>query len=71
MSDLKKYITKRKKADKEFAKSYEADFENFKTDVLLHQAKTIAQRAKKGDWEKAREILAKSLNTEAKDDDKL
>lgn len=30
MSDLKKYIAKRKKTDKDFAKDYEEGFENFK-----------------------------------------
>ena len=39
MSNLKKYITKRKKTDKEFAKSYEEGFEDFKTSVLLSQAR--------------------------------
>jgi hypothetical protein len=71
MSDLKKYITGRKKTNKEFAKSYEEGFENFKIGILLRQAKTIAERAKKGDWKKAREILAKAPDTEAEDDDKL
>ena len=68
MSNLKEYITKRKKTDKEFAKSYEEGFEDFKTSVLHRQAKTIAERAKKGDWEKAHEILAKAPDTEAEDD---
>lgn len=39
MSDLKKYISKRKKADVEFAKDYEKGFENFKIGVLLRQAR--------------------------------
>ncbi|QQS31685.1 MAG: helix-turn-helix transcriptional regulator [Acidobacteriota bacterium] len=39
MSDLKKYISKRKKADAEFAKDYEKGFENFKIGVLLRQAR--------------------------------
>jgi len=33
--------------------------------------KTFAERAKQGDWEKAREILAKAPDTEAEDYDKL
>lgn len=33
--------------------------------------KTFAERAVKGDWEKAREILAKSPDIEAEDYDKL
>jgi len=39
MSDLKKYISKRKKIDKEFAADYEKEFENFKIGVLLRQAR--------------------------------
>jgi len=39
MSDLKKYISKRKKADAEFAKDYEKGFENFRIGVLLRQAR--------------------------------
>ncbi|MBX3293410.1 MAG: helix-turn-helix transcriptional regulator [Acidobacteria bacterium] len=39
MSDLKKYIGKRKKADAEFAKDYEKGFENFKIGVILRQAR--------------------------------
>jgi DNA-binding XRE family transcriptional regulator len=39
MSDLKKYITKRKKVDKEFAEGYDEGFENFKIGVLLRQAR--------------------------------
>jgi len=33
--------------------------------------KTFADRAQKGDWEKAREILAKAPDIEAEDYDKL
>ena len=39
MSDLKKYITKRKKSDKEFARGYDEGFENFKIGVLLRHAR--------------------------------
>ncbi len=39
MSDLQKYITKRKKTDKEFAENYDKGFENFKIGVLLRQAR--------------------------------
>src|SRR5207249_3479629 len=39
MSDLKKYIAKRKKTDKEFAKNYDKGFENFRIGVLLRQAR--------------------------------
>ena len=33
--------------------------------------KTFTERAKKGDWQKSREILAKAPDTEAEDFDKL
>jgi HTH-type transcriptional regulator/antitoxin HipB len=39
MSDLKKYVEKRKKQDKSFAKDYEKGFENFKIGVMLRQAR--------------------------------
>ena len=39
MSDLQKYIKKRKKRDKEFAENYDEGFENFKIGVLLRQAR--------------------------------
>ena len=39
MSDLKKYISKRKKIDTEFAENYDKGFENFKIGVLLRQAR--------------------------------
>ena len=65
MNDLQKYIAKRKKTDKDFAKDYEEGFENFKTN------KDFAERAEKGNWEKAREVLAKACDTEAEDYDKL
>lgn len=55
MSDLKKYITKRKKADKEFAENYDEGFENFKIGVLLRQA-----REKSGITQEA---VAKKLHT--------
>lgn len=37
MSDLKKYIDKRKKEDKEFAQNYDIGYEDFKIGVLLKQ----------------------------------
>lgn len=37
MSDLKKYISKRKKDDKEFAENYDIGYQNFKVGVLLKQ----------------------------------
>lgn len=39
MSDLQKYVTKRKKTDAEFAKNYDEGFENFKIGVMLRQAR--------------------------------
>jgi HTH-type transcriptional regulator / antitoxin HipB len=39
MSDLKKYIEKRKKKDKAFSKDYEKGFEDFRIGVLLRQAR--------------------------------
>lgn len=37
MSDLKKYISKRKKEDKEFAENYDIGYRNFKIGVVLKQ----------------------------------
>ncbi len=39
MSDLKKYIIKRKKNDKEFAKGFDEGYENFKIGAMLRQAR--------------------------------
>ncbi len=55
MSDLKKYVAGRKKADKEFAKDYEKEFEIFKIGVLLRQA-----REREGITQ---EEIARKLNT--------
>jgi HTH-type transcriptional regulator / antitoxin HipB len=55
MSDLQKYITKRKKRDREFAEDYDKGFENFKIGVVLRQA-----REKEGITQ---EEIAKKLNT--------
>ena len=38
MSDLKKYIAKRKKTDKEFSEGFEEGYEQFKIEVVLRQA---------------------------------
>jgi HTH-type transcriptional regulator / antitoxin HipB len=35
MSDLKKYIAKRKTLDKKFAKNYDANYEDLKISILL------------------------------------
>jgi HTH-type transcriptional regulator/antitoxin HipB len=42
MSDLKKYISKRKKRDSEFAEDFEIGYEQFKLGVLLRQAREKA-----------------------------
>jgi len=39
MSDLKKYISKRKKADKKFAEGFDEGYEQFKIGVILRQAR--------------------------------
>lgn len=42
MSDLKKYIAKRKAKDAEFAKDYETGYEEFKIGVMLKMAREAA-----------------------------
>jgi HTH-type transcriptional regulator/antitoxin HipB len=42
MSDLKKYIAKRKKTDKAFAEDFEEGYEQFKIGVVLRQARESA-----------------------------
>jgi len=42
MSDLQKYINKRKKKDKRFAKNYDAGYSDFKIGVVLKQAREEA-----------------------------
>lgn len=39
MSDLKKYIAKRKKSDNSFAKGYEAGYKELKVGVMLREAR--------------------------------
>lgn len=39
MSDLKKYVAKRKKTDAEFAKDYDLGFENFRIGVMLREVR--------------------------------
>ena len=55
MSDLKKYIAKRKKSDSEFADNYEKGFENFRIGVLLRQARETSGVTQ--------EEVARQLNT--------
>lgn len=42
MNDLKKYIAKRKKRDKEFSDGFEEGYEQFKIGVILRQAREAA-----------------------------
>ncbi len=42
MSDLKKYVQRRKKTDKRFALSYDSGYEEFKIGVMLRQAREDA-----------------------------
>ena len=42
MSDLKQYIARRKKQDKEFAEGYEEGYEQFKIGAMLRQARESA-----------------------------
>jgi HTH-type transcriptional regulator / antitoxin HipB len=42
MSDLKKYIAKRKKTDQAFAEGFEEGYEQFKIGVVLRQARESA-----------------------------
>ena len=42
MSDLKKYINKRKKRDAEFAEEFDLGYENFKLGTILRQAREQA-----------------------------
>jgi len=42
MDDLEKYIEKRKSQSPEFAKSFDAGYDNFKIGVLLRQAREEA-----------------------------
>jgi HTH-type transcriptional regulator/antitoxin HipB len=55
MSDLKKYVAKRKKEDPEFAENYDVGYLNFKIGVLLKE-----MREKSG---LTQEELAKKLKT--------
>jgi len=55
MSDLKKYISKRKARDPEFAKDYETGYQEFKIGVMLKMAREEAGLTQ--------EQLAKKLKT--------
>lgn len=62
---------------KSIAESEEISFDEFISLALSSQVsswnveKSFAKCAKKGDWEKAREILGKALNIEADDFDRI
>ena len=56
MSDLKKYIQKRKQSDKGFALNYDSGYEDFKIGVMLKQAREDAGLTQ--------EDLAKKLKTQ-------
>jgi len=55
MSDLKKYISERKKRDKAFATGFEEGYEQFKVGVMIRQARESAGLTQ--------EELAKRLKT--------
>lgn len=55
MSDLKKYITERKKEDAEFADNYDIGYQNFKVGIILKEL-----REKSG---LTQDELAKKLKT--------
>ena len=42
MSDLKKYISERKKRDRKFAEGFDEGYEQFKVGVMLRQARESA-----------------------------
>jgi DNA-binding XRE family transcriptional regulator len=47
MSDLTKYIQKRKQTDSEFADNFDAGYENFKLGILIKQARLEANLTQK------------------------
>jgi predicted transcriptional regulator len=47
-NDVEKYIEKRKRADKAFAKDFEADYEQFKIGVMLREAREEAGVTQEG-----------------------
>jgi HTH-type transcriptional regulator/antitoxin HipB len=55
MSDLKKYVEKRKERDREFADGYEIGYEDFKLGFILREARKEAGMTQ--------EQIAKRLNT--------
>ena len=55
MSDLKKYVEKRKKEDVEFAENYDIGYQNFKIGVLLKELRVKSSLTQ--------EELAKKIRT--------
>lgn len=55
MSDLQRYVAKRKKRDPEFSRDYEVGYEQFKLGALLRQAREEAGLTQ--------EELARRMNT--------
>ncbi len=55
MSDLKKYVKKRKTKDKAYAEHYESGYDGFKLGIMLRQARVNAGLTQ--------EELAQKLNT--------
>ncbi len=58
MSDIKKYIEKRKQIDPEFAEEFESGYVSFKIGVILAQAReetgmTIEELASRLNWNKS------------------
>ncbi|NEQ36975.1 MAG: helix-turn-helix domain-containing protein [Okeania sp. SIO3I5] len=58
MSDIKKYIEKRKQIDPEFGEEFESGYANFKIGVILAQAReetgmTIEELASRLNWNKS------------------
>jgi len=48
MDDLEKYIEKRKKRSREFARSFEVGYESFKIGYLLRQAREEMEITQEG-----------------------
>jgi len=55
MSDVQKYISKRKKADPEFSKGFDSGYESFRIGAILRQAREEAGLTQ--------EQIAQKLNT--------
>ena len=62
MSDLQKYISKRKKRDSEFASDYEIGYEQFKLGVLLRQAREMRKASGKANPQVVRAELQRQLH---------